>query len=201
MGAGAGTLLLVGGVAAGPVAGLAQGDVQAEISRDEAVQIATGQYPGSSATAVELEDEDGQPIYSIELSNGVEVEVHGNSGAILATETEDDADDEDANENEHEDANDQDDANENDDDGETDDDAQEVAVPAGTLDDGEELLSQASITVEQAVAAAQAAATGDVGEVDLEEVDGRLVFNVDIGDHDVKIDAHDGSVVSVDSDD
>src|SRR3990170_1331720 len=53
---------------------------------------------------------------------------------------------------------------------------------------------------DDADAAAQSAASGPVGEVDLEHVDGRLVFNVDIGDKDVKVDASDGSIVSADSD-
>ena len=79
-----------------------------------------------------------------------------------------------------------------------DDDAQ---APSGTLDDGKELLPQAGITIEAAIAAAQSAATGPVGEVDLEHANGRLVFNVDIGDKDVKVDASDGTIVSVDSDD
>jgi len=79
-----------------------------------------------------------------------------------------------------------------------DNDAQ---APSGTLDDGKELLPQAGITIEAAIAAAQSAATGPVGEVDLEHANGRLVFNVDIGDKDVKVDASDGSIVSADSED
>ena len=86
-----------------------------------------------------------------------------------------------------------DDANESGDD--------EAQVPSGTLDDGKELLPQARITIDAAIAAAQSAATGPVGEVDLEHANGRLVFNVDIGDKDVKVDASDGSIVSADSED
>jgi hypothetical protein len=71
----------------------------------------------------------------------------------------------------------------------------------GTLDDGKELLPQATLTVEQAVQAAQSAATGAVGEVDLEHFQGRLVFNVDIGDKDVKVDAENGTILSSDTDD
>lgn len=65
----------------------------------------------------------------------------------------------------------------------------------GQIDDGAELLDQASITLEEAIAAAQGAATGSVGEVDLEMYEGRLVFNVDIGDYDVKVDAADGTIL------
>jgi uncharacterized membrane protein YkoI len=77
----------------------------------------------------------------------------------------------------------------------------DATAPSGTLDDGKDLLPQAGITLEQAVVAAQSAASGMVGEVDLEKYDGKLVFNVDIGAKDVKIDAADGSVIAVDSDD
>jgi len=80
------------------------------------------------------------------------------------------------------------------------DDATELQQ-GGVLDDGKDLLPQAQITVDQAIAAAQSAASGPVGEVDLEQTHGRLVFNVDIGDKDIKVDASDGSIVAVDSDD
>ena len=82
-----------------------------------------------------------------------------------------------------------------------DDDATEISVPSGTLDDGADLLPLASITIAQAITAAQGAADGAVGEVDLEYVGDTLVFNVDIGEFDVKIDAQDASVVATDSDD
>lgn len=93
------------------------------------------------------------------------------------------------------------DQNEADDANEPEDAEAEVQVPSGTLDDGQDLLPQAGITIDAAVAAAQTAATGSIGEVDLEHVNGTLVFNVDVGDKDVKVDASNGSIVSVDSDD
>jgi uncharacterized membrane protein YkoI len=77
----------------------------------------------------------------------------------------------------------------------------ESPVAAGTLDDGQSLLPQAGISIGTAIEAAQGAASGAVGEVDLEYVDDRLVFNVDIGDQDVKVDASSGAVQSVDVDD
>lgn len=77
----------------------------------------------------------------------------------------------------------------------------EQPVAPGMLDDGKELLPRAAISLDDAVKAAQAAASGDVGEVDLEHAHGTLVFNVDIGNHDVKIDASTGDVLSVDQDD
>ena len=75
-----------------------------------------------------------------------------------------------------------------------DDDGEEQAN-AGQVDDGKDLLPQASITVDQAIAAAQGAAGGDIGEIDLEYYNGKLVFNVDVGDQDVKVDASDGTVL------
>lgn len=84
-------------------------------------------------------------------------------------------------------------------DGENEQEQESKAQP-GTLDDGRELLPQASISLEQAVAAARSAATGDVGEVDLEYYQGKLVFNVDIGASDVKVDASNGAVLGMASD-
>jgi uncharacterized membrane protein YkoI len=69
------------------------------------------------------------------------------------------------------------------------------------MDDGKDLLPQARITEAQAIQAAQAKASGDLNEVDLEQADGKLVFNVDVGRHDVKVDASTGDVVRVDGDD
>lgn len=77
----------------------------------------------------------------------------------------------------------------------------ESPVAAGTLDDGQSLLPQAGITLEAAVQAAQGAASGTLGEVDLEYLGGKLVFNVDVGNQDVKVDAASGEVLSVDADD
>src|SRR3989304_6284361 len=71
----------------------------------------------------------------------------------------------------------------------------------GVLDDGKELLPPARITLPQAIAAAQTAASGPLDEVDLEYWQGRLVFNVDVGDKDVKVDAATGEVLAADEDD
>jgi uncharacterized membrane protein YkoI len=77
----------------------------------------------------------------------------------------------------------------------------ESPVAAGTLDDGQALLPLAGISLDAAVRAAQGAASGAVGEVDLEYAGDRLVFNVDIGTHDVKVDAGSGAVLSIDVED
>lgn len=71
---------------------------------------------------------------------------------------------------------------------------------AGKLDDGKDLLPQAGITLEEAIAAATGAYDGQLGEVDLEYHDGKLVFNVDVGSHDVKVDAATGEVLGAGAD-
>jgi uncharacterized membrane protein YkoI len=81
-----------------------------------------------------------------------------------------------------------------------------VALASGSaggsrLDDGKNLLPQAGITEQEAIKAAQGATTGDLNEVDLEHYSGKLVFNVDVGSSDVKVDAGSGKVLSVRQDD
>lgn len=75
------------------------------------------------------------------------------------------------------------------------------AGQAGALDDGKDLLPKAGINLERAVAAAQTAATGAVDEVDLEYWNGTLVYNVDVGAKDVKVDASSGAVLDASADD
>lgn len=75
------------------------------------------------------------------------------------------------------------------------------AGQGGQLDDGKDLLPEAGITLAEAIAAAQGAAHGSVGEVDLEYWQGNLVFNVDVGDQDVKVDAATGAVLGTEGED
>ena len=67
----------------------------------------------------------------------------------------------------------------------------------GSLDDGKDLLAQTTISLAQADAAAQAAATGSLGQVDLEHYEGKLVYSVDVGDSEVKVDAADGGIAGI----
>jgi uncharacterized membrane protein YkoI len=69
------------------------------------------------------------------------------------------------------------------------------------LDDDADLLSQAKITEAEAINAAQTAATGPLNEDDLEDYQGHLAFNVDVGSHDVKVDASNGNVLAAPVDD
>ena len=67
----------------------------------------------------------------------------------------------------------------------------------GTLDDGKNLLPQTSVSLTSAVASAQAAATGALGQVDLERFHGAVVYTVDIGDQEVRVDATNAKVVAI----
>lgn len=131
------------------------------------------------------QDDDGENETAddaTEVEDGADDAAEAEDGAADAGEVEDGADD----------------SGENDTDNVQDecgDDDGEEQASAGQLDDGKDLLPQASITVDQAIAAAQGAAGGDIGEIDLEYYNGKLVFNVDVGDQDVKVDASDGIVL------
>jgi uncharacterized membrane protein YkoI len=75
------------------------------------------------------------------------------------------------------------------------------AASPSRLDDGADLLPQAKITEQQAVDAARGSASGDLNEIDLEHYDGKLVYNVDVGKSDVKVDAASGDVLASDTQD
>jgi uncharacterized membrane protein YkoI len=76
-----------------------------------------------------------------------------------------------------------------------------AAASTSRLDDGKDLLPQARISEEAAIAAAQTAASGALNEVDLEHYQGKLVWNVDVGAADVKVDASTGEVLGTPQDD
>lgn len=76
---------------------------------------------------------------------------------------------------------------------------EDASAKPGELSEGQDLLPQAKISVEEAVRAAQAEATGRLGSVELEEKAGTLVFEVTVGEQEVFVDAGDGSIVSVES--
>lgn len=60
---------------------------QATISQTEAEAAAlAGQPDGTTVVKTELDDENGCLVYSVELSNGLDVKVDAGNGAILHTE-------------------------------------------------------------------------------------------------------------------
>jgi len=67
----------------------------------------------------------------------------------------------------------------------------------GALDDGTSLLPQTKVSLDEAVAAAQRAESGALGQVDLQVDNGRLVYSVDIGSKEVRVDATHGSIASI----
>jgi uncharacterized membrane protein YkoI len=67
----------------------------------------------------------------------------------------------------------------------------------GALDDGKDLLPQTTISLATAVATAQGAASGALGQVDLERFHGAIVYMVDIGNQEVRVDAANGKVVAI----
>ena len=76
-------------------------------------------------------------------------------------------------------------------------DDQEVDATPGALTEGADLLDQSSISLDEAIQAAQHATDGDLGPVELEETDGLLAFSVEIGEQLVVVNAADGSVIRV----
>ena len=67
----------------------------------------------------------------------------------------------------------------------------------GALDDGKDLRPQTTVSLASAVATAQHAANGALGQVDLERYHGAIVYMVDIGDQEVRVDATTGKVVAI----
>ncbi|MCA9877281.1 MAG: PepSY domain-containing protein [Thermomicrobiales bacterium] len=73
-------------------------------------------------------------------------------------------------------------------------------APRYVLSSGNRLQSRAAISVDEAVAAAQAAIpdAGPVREIELEIEDGRLLYQVDFGRYEVYVDAQSGAIVEID---
>jgi uncharacterized membrane protein YkoI len=67
----------------------------------------------------------------------------------------------------------------------------------GSLDDGKDLLPQTTVSLAGADATAQRIAQGELGQVDLEHFGDRIVYSVDVGSQEVRVDANSGLVVDV----
>ena len=67
----------------------------------------------------------------------------------------------------------------------------------GSLDDGKDLLPETTVSLADANATAQRVAQGGLGQVDLEHFGDRIVFSVDVGSQEVRVDANSGVVVDV----
>jgi uncharacterized membrane protein YkoI len=60
---------------------------QATLTSDQAQVAALAANPGATVVKVELDNENGTLVYSVELSNGSDVKVDAGNGAILHTDT------------------------------------------------------------------------------------------------------------------
>ena len=145
---------------------------RATITVEQAVAIAIGAAQGTLGS-VDLKASEGVLVFEVTIGDN-EVAVNAADGTVVSVQTQDDDEQDNGCDN-------------------------EAQVAPDTLDNGKELLSQATITVEQAITAAQGAATGTLGEVDLDVRNGTLVFTVGIGDQDVHVDAATGAVIDITS--
>ncbi len=64
----------------------------AKIPADKAMAAALAAYPGSRVRALALENENGCLVYSVLLSNALEVKVDAGNGQVLQAASEDDED-------------------------------------------------------------------------------------------------------------
>ena len=64
----------------------------AKITADQAMAAARAAYPGSRVQGVALDNDNGCLVYSVSLSNGLEVKVDAGAGVVLYQEQEDSED-------------------------------------------------------------------------------------------------------------
>jgi len=69
------------------------------------------------------------------------------------------------------------------------------------VEDGQELVGENAISLDEALEAAQGVATGPVDDIEIERHGDRVVYDIEIGNTDVLVDAQDGSIVSTRTDD
>jgi uncharacterized membrane protein YkoI len=146
------------------------------LSEEDAIDVATAEANGS-VDEVELESEDGTPVYEVELvtENGSEtdVAVHANDGTVLETESEAEAEDEDE---------------------EMDEDEESIA------------LGNVSLSKQDAIDVATGEVNGAVEEVELESEDGTPAYEVEFADSgdtetEVTVHANDGTVLDIETED
>ena len=93
------------------------------ITADQAREAALAAYPGATVTEVELDNENGCLVYSVELNEDMDVMVDAGNGTILGIETDDDHEDEgDVDEDDEYEDEDDDDEDEDDEDEDDEDD-------------------------------------------------------------------------------
>ncbi|MGG3452246.1 PepSY domain-containing protein [Domibacillus aminovorans] len=145
-----------------------------KLTKQESVDIALKEVQGS-ASDVELEDEDGVIIYSVEVTDDQgqkhEVAVDANTGKILKIEADDEeSEKEDGEENDKE--------------------------------EQKQLEKEATVTKEESIAIALKEVPGKVKDAELEDEDGVVVYTVDVIDDkgeekEIVVDAKSGKVLKV----
>ena len=155
----------------------------AKIDAKAASKAATDKVPGT-VDEIDLDEEGGNVVYEVEVTarDGTETDVivDAGNGRILAQETDDKSDDKD---------------HESDDKGDDADDKAEQA----------KLEKAAKIDARAASKAATDKVPGTVGDVELDEVDGKVVYEVEVTakdgtETDVIVDATHGKVLSQQAD-
>ncbi|RDW15071.1 PepSY domain-containing protein [Oceanobacillus chungangensis] len=163
------------------------------ITVNEIKEKVTTQYPGT-ITELELDEKSNKPIYEVEIKNDnreYELEIDGNTGEVLALDEKETKNDN----------------------IKTDEDRQTKSESKATDDDKDSVTQK---TVEQkstnkavigdkkarSIAANQF--SGTIVELDLDEDDGRLIYEIEMenGDSDaeIEIDAYTGKILVVDID-
>lgn len=157
------------------------------ISEAEAISIAESAYTGGGEqTDAELENEDGATVWEVEFteSNGNEVDIviDAESGDVLGSESDEDEDE------------DEDEYEEDEDESEEDEEIEEAEQAV--------LKAQAKVSQADALSAAKAAYTGSgtFNEMDLDDEDGGLIWEVEFVDAagnevEVHVDAMTGDVL------
>jgi len=163
-----------------------QNDVN--LSAQEAIDIATAEANGT-VQEVELESEDGIPVYEVKLvaasGSETEITVHANDGTVLETESEED------------------DGMEEDDEVEEDDEMEDDEME----EDDESVASDTvSLSEQEAIDTATAEASGTVAEVELESEDGTPVYEIELAasggaETEVTVHANDGTVLNTETED
>ena len=155
------------------------------LSEQEAVDIATAEANGTVGE-VELESENGTPVYEVELvtANGgeTEVAVHADDGTVLEVETEDEE-------------------------SEMEDEESEMEDEESEMEDEESIApGNVSLSEQEAVDIATAEADGTVDEVELESEDGTPVYEVELvgansAETEIAVHADDGTVLEIETED
>jgi uncharacterized membrane protein YkoI len=149
------------------------------LSEEDAIDVATAEANGS-VEEVELESEDGTPVYEVELvaENGSETEVvvHANDGTVLETESE--AEDEEMDEED-----------------EMDEKDEESVAPANV-----------SLSEGDAIDVATEEVNGTVEEVELESENGTPAYEVEFAESgdtetEVTVHANDGTLLDIETED